>query len=189
MPQNIVTPSLVATNRAALRLLLLAQRHCISGLEREKREVVTVQQLAARIKAHHATETVAIYMPHAGEPNLLKLSELISNPLCLPVVTAKHQALAFAAWEAGDALEIDAYGIAIPMVRSLVKPHLMLIPCVGYTSTGLRMGYGGGYYDRTLAKLSNEAGVVNTIGVAWSEARCDFQPSEHDIAMDSMHLV
>jgi 5-formyltetrahydrofolate cyclo-ligase len=182
-------PSLNVTNRSALRALLLAQRHCMAASERQAREMRLAKQLALYIKQHHATACVALYMPHAGEPNVLALETLISNPLCLPVVIDKGEPLQFAQWQAGDALNKDRYGIQTPAKRSWISPQLLLIPCVGYTNAGFRLGYGGGYYDRTLAELKSKDSPVTTVGVAWSQAGCSFQPNEHDISMDLIQLA
>jgi 5-formyltetrahydrofolate cyclo-ligase len=63
-----------------------------------------------------------------------------------------------------------------------------LIPCVGYNPQGYRLGYGGGYYDRTLAALRLQYKGVVAIGIAWSETACNFVSSEFDICMDKMLL-
>jgi 5-formyltetrahydrofolate cyclo-ligase len=177
------------TNRPALRALLMAQRHCMSAAERQAREAELVKQLALYVEQHHATASIALYIPHAGEPNLLALAACISNPLCLPVVINKDEPLQFAQWQAGDALMNDRYGIPIPAKHTWVSPKLLLIPCVGYTNEGFRLGYGGGYYDRTLAALKASDPAVTAVGIAWSQAGCGFQQGEHDIAMDLMQLA
>jgi 5-formyltetrahydrofolate cyclo-ligase len=189
VPQNAAQPHLNMTNRSALRALLLAQRQCVGPAERQAREVILVKELAQYIEHHHKSAPVALYMPHAGEPNVLALAALISNPLCLPVVINKGEVLQFAKWQAGDVLIKDCYGIQTPAKQAWISPQILLIPCVGYTKTGFRLGYGGGYYDRTLAAQKNKGAAITAVGIAWHQAGCGLQPSEHDIAMDLMQLA
>jgi 5-formyltetrahydrofolate cyclo-ligase len=107
---------------------------------------------------------VAVYWPINSEPNLLPLwREFLSTPdflqLALPVVLGSQQALKFVAWEASSALRVDRYGIqtpiADPQTPSLV-PDLIVAPCLAFNHEAngiLRLGYGGGFYDRTLSQL------------------------------------
>lgn len=189
VPQNAMMPSLNVTNRPALRALLLAQRHCMSAAERQSREAALVKQLALYIEQYHATASIALYMPHAGEPDLLALAAFINNPLCLPVVINRGEPLQFAQWRPGDALIKDRYGIQTPAMHAWIRPQLLLIPCVGYTIESFRLGYGGGYYDRTLAVLKTNDPAMQAVGISWSQAGCGFQPNEYDIAMDKMLLA
>jgi len=71
----------------------------------------------------------------------------------LPVVNKEHKTLTFHAWYPGCPMEEDAYGIPKPKDTELVVPTLLFVPCVGYGAGGYRLGYGGGFYDRTLASL------------------------------------
>lgn len=189
VPQNAAQPHLNMTNRSALRALLLAQRQCVGPAERQAREVILVKELAQYIEYHHKGAPVALYMPHAGEPNLLALAAFISNPLCLPVVINRGEPLQFAQWRPGDALIEDRYGIQTPAKQAWISPQLLLIPCVGYTNDGFRLGYGGGYYDRTLATLKNGDSAITAVGIAWSQAGCAFQANEYDIAMAKLLLA
>jgi 5-formyltetrahydrofolate cyclo-ligase len=161
----------------------------MGSAERQVREAALVQSIALYIRQHHANAVVAMFMPHAGEPSLLGLLSQIRNPLCLPVVVSKAEPLQFAPWDRGEALEKDRYGILTPMTSARISPQILLIPCVGYTAARFRLGYGGGYYDRTLAALARENHGVTAIGVAWSQAGCVFPPNEYDIAMHSMQLA
>ncbi len=189
MPQNALPTRADNNNRAALRKLLLSQRYCIGSDDRQEREAELVKRIVHEIKQYDPRTVVAIYMPHAGEPNVLGLASLISNPLCLPVVVNKGEPLQFAQWQAGDALMNDRYGIPTPIKHAWLRPQLLLIPCVGYTEGGFRLGYGGGYYDRTLEALSSSGPVTAAVGVAWSQASCVFRASEHDVALAKLVLA
>jgi 5,10-methenyltetrahydrofolate synthetase len=154
--------------------------------ERQAREACLLLQVGAYISTHHANDRVALYMPHGGEPSLLGLLNAINNPLCLPVVIDKKQALKFAAWRAGEPLIEGRYGIHTPEAHVFVRPKVLLIPCVGYTKEGCRLGYGGGYYDRTLKEMQVNESKVTTVGISWREALCTLQPEPHDIGMGLM---
>ena len=80
----------------------------------------------------------------------------------LPVVDKLHQTLKFHAWFPGCPMEEDAYGIPKPKDTEVVVPTLLFVPCVGYGIGGYRLGYGGGFYDRTLAQLQPKPFTVGS---------------------------
>jgi 5-formyltetrahydrofolate cyclo-ligase len=178
-----------AFDRSALRKLLLAQRFCLNTADRVLREQALVQQLLEDIKQNCARATIALYMPHAAEPNILGLVQMIDNPLCLPVVVEPGLPLKFARWQTGDRMMPDRYGIATPLNKTWVQPDVLIVPCLAYSVEQLRLGYGGGYYDRTLAALRVNGHSVKALGVAWRHSLCAFPANPHDIAMDSMHIA
>ncbi len=103
--------------------------------------------------------------------------------LALPVVTAKAVPLRFACWNPGDPLIKDAMDIAIPTSpQCWVQPQALLIPCVGFNTHRLRLGYGGGFYDRTLATAPRPI----AIGVAYADALTAFDSGPHDVALDGI---
>jgi 5,10-methenyltetrahydrofolate synthetase len=140
---------------------------------------------------------VALYVPHACEPDILCVAQQLltqypQHTLCLPVVIGKDQALQFARWSANEPLVSDAYGISVPADKDWVTPTVLLIPCVGYCNVGgklYRLGYGGGYYDRSLAALRSGGAAVQAFGVLWRNSRCVFEPSAHDVPMDDLLLT
>jgi 5-formyltetrahydrofolate cyclo-ligase len=119
-----------------------------------------------------ATQTVALYSPFRAEPDLLMLATQLGRPLALPVVTAKDQPLTFVHWQPGEALVAGAYGILVPRQLRAVDVDVVVMPCVGFTRSGLRLGYGGGFYDRTLTQLRSQH-TVHAIGVAYASACCE----------------
>ena len=72
----------------------------------------------------------------------------------------QHKTLTFHAWYPGCEMEADAYGIPKPKDTELIVPTLLFVPCVGYGPGGYRLGYGGGFYDRTLATLQPRPFIV-----------------------------
>lgn len=114
---------------------------------------------------------VAAFIPMRDEINPLPLlSALIASGWtgALPVVVARDKPLQFRSWSIGDALEDGPFGTRQPTAdAALVEPDLLLVPLLAYDARRHRLGYGGGYYDRTLAHL-RIAKTVLAAGVAYS---------------------
>lgn len=105
---------------------------------------------------------------------LLALPEAQSRPV-------PEARMAYRAWNGDAPLAKDACGIATSD-GALVTPDVVIVPCVGFTRAGYRMGYGGGYFDRWLAEHPH----VTSIGVAWSGnevAEEEFAAEPHDVAL------
>ena len=102
----------------------------------------------------------------------------------LPVVDKVHKTLVFHAWYPGCPMEEDAYGIPKPKDTEVVVPTLLFVPCVGYGPGGYRLGYGGGFYDRTLATLQPKP---VTVGLGYTHGWLpDFEPEPHDMGLDAL---
>ena len=102
----------------------------------------------------------------------------------LPVVNKEHKTLTFHAWYPGCPMEEDAYGIPKPKDTELVVPTLLFVPCVGYGAGGYRLGYGGGFYDRTLASLQPKP---FTVGLGFTNGYVDdLEPEPHDQPLDAI---
>ena len=105
--------------------------------------------------------------------------------LCLPCVTDKDGPLTFKGWSPGDRLVEGAFGISEPEPSMAeVKPSLILVPLLAFDETGHRLGYGGGYYDRTLEALRQHHPVI-AVGLAYEAQRVRKLPyGRHDMALD-----
>jgi 5-formyltetrahydrofolate cyclo-ligase len=102
----------------------------------------------------------------------------------LPVVDKVHKTLTFHVWYPGCPMQEDAYGIPKPKDTEVIVPTLLFVPCVGYGPGGYRLGYGGGFYDRTLATLQPHP---TTVGLGFTQGFLeDFEPEAHDIALDAI---
>jgi 5,10-methenyltetrahydrofolate synthetase len=102
----------------------------------------------------------------------------------LPVVNKAHKTLTFHAWYPGCPMEEDAYGIPKPKDTEAIVPTLLFVPCVGYGPGGVRLGYGGGFYDRTLATLQPRP---FTVGLGYSHGWLpELTPEPHDVPLDAL---
>ena len=102
----------------------------------------------------------------------------------LPVVNKVDKTLTFYTWYPGCPMEEDAYGIPKPKDTEIIQPTLLFVPCVGYGPGGYRLGYGGGFYDRTLAALQPKP---FTVGLGFTEGfLSDLEPEPHDVPLDAI---
>jgi 5,10-methenyltetrahydrofolate synthetase len=127
---------------------------------------------------------VSAYWPFRGEPNLLAWLKALSDRgarTALPIVVAKKSPLLFRLWREGDQLTRGVWNIPIPAGGEEVRPHIVIAPVVGFDSGCYRLGYGGGFFDRTLATLPQS---TIAIGVGYSQAAIPtIHPQVFDIPM------
>lgn len=138
---------------------------------------------------------IGAYWPIKGEFDPLPAlhrwkedGELLEEPqlrrIGLPVVDKMHKTLKFHAWYPGCPMEEDAYGIPKPKDTEVIVPTLLFVPCVGYGPGGFRLGYGGGFYDRTLASLQPRP---YTVGLGFTHGFLDeLEPEPHDVPLDAI---
>lgn len=170
-------------DKAALRKTLAAARRALDPVQKQQWD----GQICARVMAWWRRETpreIGVYWPLAGEPDLhLAYAELAQAGvrLALPVVHEKEAALGFAEWAPGEPMVRDRMGVAVPqLLRPVERPPVLVIPCLGFNPHGYRLGYGGGYYDRTLAPHPRP----RTLGIAYALAAASFADDPHDVALD-----
>jgi len=129
--------------------------------------------------------TVSIYWPFRGEPDLRGWLETIvarGGRGALPVVVQKGAPLVFRAWRRGEPLVPGVWKIPVPRDGAEVRPDVVIAPVVGFDSQAYRLGYGGGFFDRTLAATARRPRVFG-VGYALAELP-SIQPQPHDIPMD-----
>jgi len=132
--------------------------------------------------------TVSAYWPFRGEPNLrpfMKMVESRGGRCALPVVVAHGTPLIFRVWATGDPLGRGVWNIPVPKEEAeIVAPDVVIAPVIGFDPACYRLGFGGGFYDRTLAALSQKPRVF---GVGYSLAALPtIYPQWHDIPMDAV---
>ena len=118
------------------------------------------------------------------KPLLLLLSGL-GHPLSLPTMQGKGRPLVFRAWTPGDEMAPAVWGISEPLpTRKPVTPDIVLVPLLAFEKRGHRLGYGGGFYDRTLAELRRTKTII-AVGLAYDEQRLDAVPHlDYDQPLD-----
>jgi 5-formyltetrahydrofolate cyclo-ligase len=132
----------------------------------EARAAATASLLAALAGAR----VVSGYLPIRGEIDPLPaLTALHAQgvAVCMPVVAGKGLPLAFRLWSPGCALEAGPFGVMIPAEDRPATPEALVTPMLAFDRAGWRLGYGGGFYDRTLAAL-RAAGAARAVGFAWA---------------------
>lgn len=148
------------------------------------------EQLADRLNYETGSvkdQIVGIYWPFRGEPDLRGWgSQAIARGarLALPVVAGKGKPLVFRSWMPGDRLEKGVWNIPVPSGGEEVAPNIVVAPLVGFDQAGFRLGYGGGFYDRTLASMPSKPLTIG-IGFEFARLRTIF-PQWHDIPMDRL---
>ena len=173
-------------DKRSLRRQLQVERQSL--IDRHQRAVHLQEVLRVWLLARAET-SMGAYWPIKGEfdalPALYRWSE--ADPgrrIGLPVVDRDTKQLRFHVWYPGCAMEEDAYGIPKPKDTPAFEPQLLLVPCVGFGPGGLRLGYGGGFYDRTLAVLQPRP---FTAGVGYGHGFIPWlQPEPHDVPLDAL---
>ena len=134
-----------------------------------------------------AGRTVSLYWPFRGEPDLRPwLASVVARggQAALPVVVEKGQPLIFRAYRPGDKLEKGVWNIPIPAEDRRVVPDVVIAPVVGFDAGRYRLGYGGGFFDRTLAGLAATGRAPLVIGIGYEMQRiATIHPQPHDIPM------
>lgn len=142
----------------------------------------------APLFAAHPGAVIAGYLPFRTEidPLPAMIAALARGPVAVPVVTGAGAALAFRLWQPGAALEPGPFGTRHPAAGEEVVPRIVLVPLLGFDRRGARLGFGGGYYDRTLAALRTGAGVL-AVGLAYAAQELPQVPEEpFDMALDAV---
>ena len=175
--------------RLELRRQAIARRMALSSDECVQRSVAICRHLH-----HHfpqlAERRVGFCWPMKNEPDLRPLLEAWrcrnsgTFAALLPVVVAADTALAFRAWTPETPTVEDRYGIPTPLAGDFLQPEALLIPLVAFDASGYRLGYGGGFFDRTLSALRPRPLCV---GVGFELSRVDsIRPEPHDERLDAV---
>jgi len=185
---NLACSRVAPCERAEVRQQLLAARNALSASERTIANAALIEQLdpilihAQEQRAIPRSEPVlGVYWSVRGEPDLsvwYAQARLRGWRLALPR-TVPNQPLEFGLWQPSSHLVNGPWQIPLPDPFMVVQPDLLIVPCLGFDARGWRLGYGGGFYDRTLAARRTPA-----IGIARACGQIgELVPETHDIAL------
>ncbi len=173
-------------DKKTLRRQLQAERQSL--IDRHQRAMHLQEVLRVWLMARDDA-AIGAYWPIKGEfdalPALYRWTEADEERcIGLPVIDKDTKQLSFHMWFPGCEMEEDAFGIPKPKDTPAFHPSLLLVPCVGFGPGGVRLGYGGGFYDRTLATLQPRP---YTVGLAYSNGFLPWLEAEpHDVPLDAV---
>jgi 5-formyltetrahydrofolate cyclo-ligase len=183
MPSSPLHLEILAWRKAERRRLIDA-RLAIGAEVRRRYSTEIAEQLSEFIGVLSG-RTVSAYWPFRGEPDLRPWIQGLTDlgaRFALPVVVEKNLPLIFRIWQHGQRLVPGIWNIPVPADGVEVIPDIIIAPVVGFDSANYRLGYGGGFFDRTLAALPSRPVVI---GVGYAQAAiASVYPLPHDIPMD-----
>jgi 5-formyltetrahydrofolate cyclo-ligase len=172
--------------RKAKRQELLAHRMARDPADRQRLSEPVIESLRSIINITRFP-VLGVYWPIRGEIDLRELARRHvedGGSVGLPVVVQDAAPVEFWRWRPGMALKRGHWNIPVPPQRDIVTPDVLVVPLVGFDSGRYRLGYGGGFYDRTLAAAAPRP---YTIGIAFADAELPtIYPQPHDIPMDQI---
>ncbi|MGV8853244.1 MAG: 5-formyltetrahydrofolate cyclo-ligase [Devosia sp.] len=173
--------------KAALRLQAHAARATLSSPERAE-AAATVARLFFDSITLASSDVVAAYWRIRDEldcqPILVRLMDA-NQTVVLPVVLGPELPLEMRVWEQGASLYEAGFGTLAPSeLAPQSEPDVVIMPLLGFDSLGTRLGYGGGYYDRTLAHMNKSPKLI---GLAFAVQELDSIPRDtHDVPLDAV---
>ena len=173
--------------KVTLRVNATAHR---TGLHEKLSETAALRLLsfALPVKPQPGHSCVSAFHPYGNEIDTRQLLGKLAGEgwtTCWPVVVAKRQPLIFRRWLPGEPMETGVLKILVPLASAPeVEPDVLLVPLLAFDRAGYRLGYGGGFYDATLAMLRAKK-TITAIGVAYSGQEVADVPHEaHDMKLD-----
>jgi len=120
------------------------------------------------------------YCPIRSEIDSIPLMRALheaGHRLCVPVIEAAGRPLRFREWSPDSAMEVGPFGASVPAKGDWLEPAVLLVPLLAWDARGYRLGYGGGFYDRTLERLRALRPTL-AVGLAYSAQRVDEVPTD-----------
>ena len=178
----------VRSAKAALRRIALHGRKQLTQADRAAAAAAVAERVGTLLGARPGLCVVSGFLPIGDEFDTrpaLDLAQRLGHRVCLPVMVDRNQPLLFRAWQPGDPLIERQWGIREPVaLAEALVPDVLLMPLLAFDETGGRLGYGGGYFDRTLAGLRARGGVL-AVGLAFDMQRVDLVPClDYDERLD-----
>jgi len=172
----------IDTLKAQTRKTAFAARKAAHGTGRD----AAAQAHLSAALAEFRTAPLAGYMPIRTEIDPLPVMAAHPGPVGVPVILGAGQPLEFHRWTPGSTMVAGAFGALIPEDGAPIIPRVVIVPLVGFDAQGYRLGYGGGFYDRTLAML-RAAGPVTALGFAYDAQELERLPTDaYDQRLDGI---
>jgi 5,10-methenyltetrahydrofolate synthetase len=172
--------------RKQTRDSLISGRMALTVKARQEKGERVKQKLLASVDLKQYS-TLGVYWPMRGEIDVRDIARQhieAGGTIGLPVVVEKSAPVEFWKWRPGMGMRRGIWNIPVPMTREVVIPDALIVPLVGFDHERYRLGYGGGYYDRTIAALGRRPFCA---GIGFGEAELPtIYPQPHDIPM---HLI
>jgi 5-formyltetrahydrofolate cyclo-ligase len=132
---------------------------------------------------------LAGYMAMRTEADPIEAMRAHQGPVCVPVIVGAGQALRFRQWTPGCEMVVGEFGAQIPAEGAWIEPEVLIVPLVGFDARGYRLGYGGGFYDRSLEALRARRGAV-AVGFGFAAQQLGEVPIDgYDQCLDAMVTV
>lgn len=141
------------------------------------------REAASQALIHHLADCtgriIAAYLPIRTEADPLPAMAALaaSNRICVPVIEGAGQPLSFREWRPGCALVPGPFKVSVPATGATLVPDLVIAPMLAFDEALYRLGYGGGFYDRTLEQL-RRIGPVEAVGFAYAAQYAEALPRE-----------
>ena len=180
--------SLILQEKRALRARIKAWRAGLTSTQMASAADALAAHALGFLPPLQPHAVVSAFAPMADELRVWPLLRRLSRDgvrLVLPVMQGKGQPLIFRAWTPGDAMDSGVWGIAEPKAdKPALDPDILLMPLLAFDRQGWRLGYGGGFYDRTLQGLRARKAVV-AVGLGYDEQEVDAVPRlDYDQRLD-----
>jgi 5-formyltetrahydrofolate cyclo-ligase len=176
------TPDPRPDPKAALRTEIYARRKLAHAADRAADGAASLAArdhfLAARL--HTGAEIISGFRPIRTEIDVTPLMQALhaaGHQLCVPVIEGRGLPLKFREWSPGAAMVEGAFGALVPAEGDWLEPQLLIAPLLAFDAAGWRLGYGGGFYDRTLERLRAQRRTL-AIGFAYSVQQVDDVPRD-----------
>jgi 5-formyltetrahydrofolate cyclo-ligase len=178
----------ILQEKTALRARIKAWRAELGAEVQTRAAQAVARQGLDFLEPHHEAAVVSGFAPLPDEFRIWPLLRRLHGQgfrLALPAMQGKGKPLVFRAWSPGDAMDSGVWGIAEPRTdKPALDPDILIVPLLAFDRRGWRLGYGGGFYDRTLKELRARKAVI-AVGLGHDEQEVDAVPHlDYDQRLD-----
>jgi 5-formyltetrahydrofolate cyclo-ligase len=182
-------PDDIVAGKRALRVAAIARRQGLTAIERAE-AARRLASIGLPLPSLDAGSAIAGFASLPEELDVVPLLERLhgaGHRICLPVMQGKAKPLAFRAWAPGDVMDVKLWGIREPNPdQPELEPDVLLVPLLAFDRHGWRLGYGGGFYDRTL-RAHRTRNPITAIGVGFADQEVDAVPHlDYDERLDGV---